>query len=111
MENQIRNREAVLTTANNLRWEAGENLHDTLMESIYSNASEIAKRSVTFPVEKETINWEKTLDRILTSRYLGFPIMFIILGVVFWITIIGANVPSGLIASFLLDTVRPRRWL
>ena len=77
------------------------------MESIYLNASEISKRAVTLPSEKETVSWEKTIDRILTSRYLGFPIMFLILGVVFWLTIEGANVPSGLIASFLLDTVHP----
>jgi ferrous iron transport protein B len=107
MENQIRNSEAILAAANNLRWEVGENIHDNLMESIYASASEIAKRSVTLPSEKETINWEKTLDRILTSRYLGFPIMFLMLGVVFWITITGANVPSAMIASLLLDTVHP----
>jgi ferrous iron transport protein B len=107
MENQIRNSEAILAAANNLRWEVGENIHDNLMESIYASASEIAKRSVTLPSEKETINWEKTLDRILTSRYLGFPIMFLMLGVVFWITITGANVPSAMIASLVLDTVHP----
>ena len=107
MEKQITNRDAILTTANNLRWEVGENLHDSLMESIYSNAATITKRSVTLPSEKETISWEKTVDRILTSRYLGFPIMFMILGVVFWLTIEGANVPSGLIASFLVDTLHP----
>jgi len=33
--------------------------------------------------------------------------MFILLGVVFWLTIQGANVPSGMIASFLIDTVHP----
>jgi len=33
--------------------------------------------------------------------------MFLILGVVFWLTIEGANVPSALIASFLLDTIHP----
>jgi ferrous iron transport protein B len=33
--------------------------------------------------------------------------MFLILGVVFWLTIEGANVPSGLIASLLLDTIHP----
>jgi ferrous iron transport protein B len=77
------------------------------MESIYSNASSIANRAVTLPAEKETISWEKTIDKILTSRYTGFPIMFFILGVVFWLTIEGANVPSGLIASFLLDTIHP----
>ena len=107
MNNNNQNSEAILSTANNLRWEIGEQFHDTLMESIYSNAASIANRAVTLPAEKETVSWEKTVDKILTSRYTGFPIMFLILGVVFWLTIEGANVPSGLIASFLLDTVHP----
>ncbi len=85
MRTENKNNEAILSTANNLRWEIGENFHDTLMESIYSNASSIAKRSVNLPAEKETVSWEKTVDKILTSRYTGFPIMFLILGVVFWI--------------------------
>ena len=107
MNSDRKNNESILSTANNLRWEIGENFHDTLMESIYSNASSISKRSVSLPAEKETVSWEKTLDKILTSRYTGFPIMFLILAVVFWLTIEGANVPSGLIASFLLDTIHP----
>jgi ferrous iron transport protein B len=107
MNSDRKNSESILSTANNLRWEIGENFHDTLMESIYSNASSISKRSVSLPAEKDTVSWEKTLDKILTSRYTGFPIMFLILGVVFWLTIEGANVPSGLIASFLLDTIHP----
>ena len=107
MKNENIHSESILSTANNLRWEIGENFHDTLMESIYSNASSISKRSVSLPAEKETLSWEKTVDKILTSRYTGFPIMFLILAVVFWLTIEGANVPSGLIASFLLDTVHP----
>jgi len=107
MNIESKNNEAILSAANNLRWEIGENFHDTLMESIYSNASSITKRAVTLPAEKETLSWEKTVDKILTSRYTGFPIMFLILGVVFWLTIEGANVPSGLIASLLLDTIHP----
>lgn len=107
MTEKNQNSEAILSTANNLRWEIGENFHDTLMESIYSNASTIVKRAVTLPEEKSSANWEKTLDRILTSRYTGFPIMFLLLGIVFWLTIQGANVPSGMIATFLIDTVHP----
>ena len=107
VKDKVKNREAILSTANNLRWEVGENFHDTLMESIYSNASAITKRSVTLPTQTETIGWEKKLDKIITSRYLGFPIMFLILGIVFWLTIEGANVPSSLLASLLLDTIHP----
>jgi len=100
-------RESILATANNLRWEVGENLHDTLIESIYANASAIANKAVVFPDKKPTFTFDRTLDRILTSKYLGFPIMFLILGVLFWLTIEGANVPSGMIASFLVDTIHP----
>jgi ferrous iron transport protein B len=107
MKHENQNSDAILSTANNLRWEIGEYFHDTLMESIYANAATIAKRAVNLPAEKETISWEKTLDQILTSRYTGFPIMFLLLGIVFWLTIEGSNVPSGLLASFLVDTIHP----
>ena len=107
MNSNKQNSEAILSTANNLRWEIGEHFHDTLMESIYANAASIAERAVTLPAEKETISWEKTVDKILTSRYTGFPIMFLMLGVVFWLTIEGSNVPSGLLASLLVDIVHP----
>ena len=65
------------------------------------------KERLHFRLKKKQLVGKRTVDRILTSPYLGFPIMFLILGVVFWLTIEGANVPSGLIASFLLDTIHP----
>jgi ferrous iron transport protein B len=107
MENRNQNRESILVTANNFRWEVGENLHDKLMESIYENATAIAGKSVVYPDKKPAFNLDRTLDRILTSRLLGFPLMFLMLGVVFWITIEGANIPSGLLASLLIDTFHP----
>ncbi|MCW8805139.1 MAG: ferrous iron transporter B [Ignavibacteriaceae bacterium] len=107
MKSENLHSESILSAANNLRWEIGENFHDTLMESIYSNASLITRRSVTFPNEKASINWERKVDKLLTSPYTGFPIMFLILGVIFWVTIQGANVPSAFIASILIDTVHP----
>lgn len=100
-------KESILATANNLRWEVGDNLHDTLMESIYENATSIANKVVVYPDKRPAFSLDRTLDKILTSKYLGFPIMFMILAVVFWLTIEGANVPSGLIASLLVDTCHP----
>lgn len=106
MHNDTR-KEAILATANNLRWEVGDNLHDTLMESIYENATSIANKVVVYPNKKPAFSLDRTLDKILTSKYLGFPIMFLILAVIFWLTIEGANVPSGLLASLLVDTLHP----
>ncbi len=45
---------------------------------------------------------ERRIDKILTSRIFGFPIMFLMLLSIFWITIEGANYPSGLLSDFLL---------
>lgn len=101
------NKESILATANNLRWDVGENFHDTLMESIYENATAIANKVVLYPDKKPAFSFDRTLDKVLTSKYFGFPIMFLILAVVFWLTIEGANIPSGLIASLLVDTLHP----
>jgi ferrous iron transport protein B len=93
--------------AGELRWEVGENIHDVLMESIYKEAAKISDRAVTHQGERGTLQWEQMLDRLLTGKWTGFPVMLAILSVVFWLTISGANVPSALIASFLIDTLHP----
>jgi ferrous iron transport protein B len=106
-KDNLHNADIVLSTANNLRWEIGENFHDNLMETIYANASSIAERSVTTPTEKPRFSFDRALDRIVTSPLLGFPIMFLVLAVIFWITIEGANVPSSMLAALLIDNFHP----
>ncbi len=105
----MNNVKSILTKANELRWEIGEGMHDYVLESIYKDAASISKNTVHIAGNKEAYSLDTKLDSVLTSKWLGFPIMFILLSVVFWLTIQGANYPSGLLASFLLDTVHP--WL
>ena len=107
MENSNTTSEDILTTANRLRWELGENLHDTLTESIYQDAAGISEKVVSVKDEKPRFNWDRALDLLLTSRWTGFPIMFVMLAVVFWLTISGANVPSAMISSVLIDSLYP----
>ena len=99
--------DSIIKTANALRWEVGDNLHDSLMESIYSDAAAISSKAIIKSGEKPKFDLDRTIDKLVTSRWLGFPIMFFILAVVFWVTIEGANVPSSLIASFLIDNIHP----
>ena len=99
----------IISKANDLRWEIGETLHDTVLESIYKEAAQISEESVKSIGDKKAYSFDAKLDRIVTSKWLGFPIMFVMLAIIFWITIEGANVPSGMLASLLLDTVHP--WL
>lgn len=97
------NRKKIIDNANNFRWEVGDDFHDTLMESIYAEAAEITGRAVQYPGEKPKFRFDTVLDNLVTSRWFGFPLMFLMLAVVFWLTVQGANVPSSMLASLLVD--------
>lgn len=97
----------VLSAARELRAGLGEDLHDHLSEALYTDAARLADRAVTRPDERPRFDLDRTLDRLLTSRLWGFPIMAALFTLVFWLTIAGANVPSSMLASLLLDTVHP----
>ena len=99
----------ILNTSNDLRWQIGDGFHDKLTEGIYSDAAAIAKNAVTKKGDSKRFNFDKNLDKIVTSKIWGFPIMILILSIVLWITITGANYPSGLLSELLLDTIYP--WL
>ncbi len=99
----------ILNKSNDLRWQIGDGFHDKLTEGIYSDAAQIAQNSVFKKGSTKRFRFDRTLDKIVTSKIWGFPIMILILSVVLWLTIIGANYPSGLLAEILLDTIHP--WL
>ncbi len=108
MENtSVQEREKILSMANSARWDLGVDFHDKVIESIYEDASRIARKTVTFKDEKKAYSLDLKIDKVVTSRWLGFPLMFLLLAIVFWLTIAGANVPSAMLASFLLDTMHP----
>ena len=45
-------------------------------------------------------NFDRKVDKVLTSKIFGFPIMLLLLGLIFWLTIIGANYPSQILSTF-----------
>ena len=100
-------RTQVLQTAQRLQWDVPADFHDSLMERTYGAAHDIAGRAEVRGLRKAGLNIDRTLDRLLTNRWLGFPLMLAILAAVFWITIEGANVPSGLLAAVLIDATHP----
>ena len=100
-------RAAVLELAGQLRWGVGRNFHQALTETVYAEAARIADRAVSRDGERRRFDFDARLDRLVTSRVFGFPLMLLMLTVVFWLTIAGANVPSSMLASLLIDTVHP----
>ncbi len=93
----------ILSTAQALRWQVGADFHEQLTEAVYAQAAELADRAVTRPGHKPRFDIDRTIDRIVTSRLWGLPIMMVLFALVFWITIVGANYPSGLLSRVLVD--------
>lgn len=97
----------IIKTAKSLRWEIGGNIHEKLVEAIYTDAARIADRTVTRQGKRPSFDLDRSIDHLVTSRIWGFPILLLLFTLVFWITISGANVPSSMIASFLIDNIYP----
>jgi ferrous iron transport protein B len=83
------------------------NFHDELVENHFIEAGKISDHCVTYPDKKEGVYMDQVIDRIVTSRIWGFPMMFLMLAIVLWLTIIGANYPSKGLAWILLDQGQP----
>lgn len=82
--------------AEEIRQKYDNRIADLIVNDLYSNAEEIARKAVIS--SRRSRGWDKKLDDILTSRRFGYPVMMVLLGAVFWLTIVGANYPSDLLA-------------
>ena len=90
----------ILIRADELRHGLDVAFRDQLIEAIYQDAQRVAALAVH--LEKPSgPDWDARLDRLLTSRLFGLPIMTLGLAAVFWLTIVGANYPSALLAAGL----------
>ena len=102
--------EAVLANARQLRWELGGGLHEQLVEAIYAEAARLADRAVAKEGSgQQRYDLDRSIDRVVTSRTWGFPVMLLLFAIIFWITITGANYPSAWLGTLLLDQLYP--WL
>ena len=97
----------IFASAASLRWQVGKDFHQELMELIYTEAARLADRAVHRSGDKPRFDLDRAIDRLVTSRWLGFPLMLALLTAVFWLTIAGANVPSKMLANLFLDTIHP----
>jgi len=105
--NSLERQKEVLAAASALRWEVGPNLHDSLMEALYTDAARISDRVLTRDDQQPSFDLDRTIDRLVTSRWLGFPLMAMLMAIVLWLTISGANLPSKLLSNFFLEILYP----
>lgn len=76
-----------------------EDLRDLLVSKIMNESEKVYKLCVS---AKDNYNErDRRLDRLFTSRITGIPIMLMMMFVIFWLTISGANYPSQILYNFL----------
>lgn len=74
-------------------------IREKIISSIVFEAENICTDIVIF----ENIRYnakDRKIDKILTSKKWGIPIMILFLGIILWITIVGANYPSQWLSQF-----------
>ncbi|MCC7435685.1 MAG: ferrous iron transporter B [Methanoregulaceae archaeon] len=97
----------LLTLAEQQRAGLQRPLRDQVAEAIFGEATTISDRALRN--RGRTLALTQRLDDIFTSRIWGFPAMALLFALVFWITIVGSNVPSAMLGELLVGKGHP--WL
>lgn len=77
-----------------------EDIGDRVVSCLVLQAEDICNDAVSYGREDYSRR-DRRIDRVLTSRATGIPIMLALLAAVFWVTIVGANYPSQLLSDAL----------
>ena len=92
-----------------LRAETDTFFYDEFTEALYRKTSEIAAKCISRGRDNIHTTWEQKLDYWVTHPFYGFVIMGVLLALVLWITIQGANYPSEWLNDLLIGKIYP--WL
>ncbi|MDY4078729.1 MAG: ferrous iron transport protein B [Clostridium sp.] len=77
-----------------------DKFRDEIVSTLVKKAEEISKAVVSYSIEKYNER-DRKIDKILISKKFGIPIMILLLGIILWITITGANYPSQVLSKLL----------
>jgi ferrous iron transport protein B len=90
----------IIREAGSLRRSLEAGFREEVVGSLYNEVERVARRAVRDQGSRP-LELDQKIDRVVTSRLFGLPLMLLILAVIFWLTIIGANVPSAMLATAL----------
>ena len=106
-ENNPEKQSRVLRIADEYHKILGDHYRNDLVEAIYAQATALINASVSTDFSARSFRVDRAIDRIVTHKIWGFPIMFLLLAAVLWITIIGANYPSQWLSDLFVGWLYP----
>ena len=106
-ENNPEKQSRVLRIADEYHKILGDHYRNDLVEAIYAQATTLINASVSTDFSARSFRVDRAIDRIVTHKIWGFPIMFLLLAGVLWITIIGANYPSQWLSDLFVGWLYP----
>ena len=106
-ENNPEKQSRVLRIADEYHKILGDHYRNDLVEAIYAQATALINASVSTDFSARSFRIDRAIDRVVTHKIWGFPIMFLLLAGVLWITIIGANYPSQWLSDLFLGWLYP----
>ena len=106
-ENNPEKQSRVLRIADEYHKILGDSYRNDLVEAIYAQATALINASVSTDFSARSFRIDRAIDRVVTHKIWGFPIMFLLLAGVLWITIIGANYPSQWLSDLFVGWLYP----
>ena len=106
-ENNPEKQSRVLRIADEYHKILGDSYRNDLVEAIYAQATTLINASVSTDFSARSFRVDRAIDRVVTHKIWGFPIMFLLLAGVLWITIIGANYPSQWLTDLFVGWLYP----
>ena len=106
-ENNPEKQARVLRIADEYHKILGDSYRNDLVEAIYAEATTLINASVSTDFSARSFRVDRAIDRVVTHKIWGFPIMFLLLAGVLWITIIGANYPSQWLSDLFVGWLYP----
>lgn len=79
--------------------------YEHISSELSQRSKDICSRCVCYKKDSGLNISTQKLDRVLTSKLFGIPVMLMLFALLFWITAIGANYPSQAL-SFLFDVLK-----
>ncbi len=79
--------------------ETSSEFKDIVISQIINSAENLSKEVCTVSMKSNFFR-DRKIDKVLTSKKFGIPIMLAFLAIIFWITIVGANYPSQILFDF-----------